>query len=103
MPSPPWNERADRKSTRLNSSHLRISYAVFFLKKTHQMSLLNWYSSDDGRGGRRQRDETGGQPLGRASAGVATRTIQWHAQLQGPHDTPEESGVPGTPASGTGS
>src|SRR5256885_8855425 len=27
-----WNE-ADRKSTRLNSSHLVISYAVFCLKK----------------------------------------------------------------------
>src|SRR5690554_7616819 len=26
-------ERADRKSTRLNSSHVRISYAVFCLKK----------------------------------------------------------------------
>src|SRR6202171_6633263 len=26
-------EHADRKSTRLNSSHLAISYAVFFLKK----------------------------------------------------------------------
>src|SRR6202521_4508914 len=25
----------DRKSTRLNSSHLRISYAVFCLKKKH--------------------------------------------------------------------
>src|SRR5690554_7652583 len=25
-------ERLDRKSTRLNSSHVRISYAVFFLK-----------------------------------------------------------------------
>src|SRR3989442_4119360 len=25
--------REDRKSTRLNSSHVRISYAVFFLKK----------------------------------------------------------------------
>src|SRR3989442_7706140 len=31
-PSPPSNER-DRKSTRLNSSHVRISYAVFCLKK----------------------------------------------------------------------
>src|SRR5690625_5395940 len=37
----PWNrthvfwgdERADRKSTRLNSSHVAISYAVFCLKK----------------------------------------------------------------------
>src|SRR6202522_3460681 len=27
--------RRDRKSTRLNSSHLRISYAVFCLKKKH--------------------------------------------------------------------
>src|SRR3989442_9346680 len=27
-------ERVDRKSTRLNSSHVRISYAVFCLKKT---------------------------------------------------------------------
>src|SRR5258705_5126551 len=29
----------DRKSTRLNSSHLGISYAVFFLKKKNQQSL----------------------------------------------------------------
>src|SRR5690606_41860733 len=27
------DERADRKSTRLNSSHVKISYAVFCLKK----------------------------------------------------------------------
>src|SRR5256885_13046807 len=31
-----WNKELDRKSTRLNSSHLVISYAVFCLKKkTH--------------------------------------------------------------------
>src|SRR5690606_40232749 len=29
----PTNERGDRKSTRLNSSHVKISYAVFCLKK----------------------------------------------------------------------
>src|SRR5262245_63925705 len=29
-------DRADRKSTRLNSSHLGISYAVFCLKKKKQ-------------------------------------------------------------------
>src|SRR5256885_3469789 len=29
----PWAPRLDRKSTRLNSSHLVISYAVFCLKK----------------------------------------------------------------------
>src|SRR2546427_6999722 len=34
-PKPAWNEAAvgDRKSTRLNSSHSQISYAVFCLKK----------------------------------------------------------------------
>src|SRR5256885_8529238 len=34
----------DRKSTRLNSSHLVISYAVFCLKKKKQMcTALNFY------------------------------------------------------------
>src|SRR3712207_8214509 len=35
-----WNERVvrDRKSTRLNSSHANISYAVFCLKKKKQNS-----------------------------------------------------------------
>src|SRR3989442_11985771 len=28
-----WVDRLDRESTRLNSSHVRISYAVFCLKK----------------------------------------------------------------------
>src|SRR3989442_2820739 len=32
--------RRDRKSTRLNSSHVRISYAVFCLKKKTTLSLL---------------------------------------------------------------
>src|SRR5256885_13095308 len=31
--SAPWRSVRDRKSTRLNSSHLVISYAVFCLKK----------------------------------------------------------------------
>src|SRR5436305_11034200 len=30
------HDRGDRKSTRLNSSHVRISYAVFCLKKKRQ-------------------------------------------------------------------
>src|SRR2546430_9686563 len=33
MRSPPAEQREDRKSTRLNSSHSQISYAVFCLKK----------------------------------------------------------------------
>src|SRR2546430_7085098 len=31
--------RIDRKSTRLNSSHSQISYAVFCLKKKHETSI----------------------------------------------------------------
>src|SRR5690554_7732109 len=32
-------ENSDRKSTRLNSSHVRISYAVFCLKKKKQNKM----------------------------------------------------------------
>src|SRR5436309_7002311 len=32
------DNREDRKSTRLNSSHVKISYAVFCLKKKNRMS-----------------------------------------------------------------
>src|SRR2546430_9259551 len=35
---------ADRKSTRLNSSHSQISYAVFCLKKKNHASALPAYS-----------------------------------------------------------
>src|SRR2546426_8435334 len=52
-PLPAWSShrrdralpRADRKSTRLNSSHLVISYAVFCLKKKKksEMQLLRRY------------------------------------------------------------
>src|SRR5690606_41742126 len=44
-PSPverPWEScRADRKSTRLNSSHVKISYAVFCLKKKNTIKSDN--------------------------------------------------------------
>src|SRR3712207_6848065 len=33
--------RTDRKSTRLNSSHANISYAVFCLKKKKQIQTVN--------------------------------------------------------------
>src|SRR5256885_5808283 len=36
---------ADRKSTRLNSSHLVISYAVFCLKKKNNKELLESHNS----------------------------------------------------------
>src|SRR5256885_10235848 len=34
-----WLAQADRKSTRLNSSHLVISYAVFCLKKKKESTV----------------------------------------------------------------
>src|SRR5438477_68000 len=38
-----FNER-DRKSTRLNSSHMSISYAVFCLKKKKLLTLLDIFT-----------------------------------------------------------
>src|SRR5262245_62875402 len=35
------SRRQDRKSTRLNSSHLGISYAVFCLKKKKQKKMIH--------------------------------------------------------------
>src|SRR3989442_2424874 len=44
--SAPWGaEWLDRKSTRLNSSHVRISYAVFCLKKKKIISLVSLSSN----------------------------------------------------------
>src|SRR3712207_7725043 len=37
----PGEHGPDRKSTRLNSSHANISYAVFCLKKKTRLSLLS--------------------------------------------------------------
>src|SRR2546430_7133997 len=36
-----WRLRADRKSTRLNSSHSQISYAVFCLKKKNKCETIS--------------------------------------------------------------
>src|SRR5256885_6516192 len=40
-PRSPLRTRGDRKSTRLNSSHLVISYAVFCLKKKTESARLS--------------------------------------------------------------
>src|SRR3712207_7060141 len=34
-----WSQKKDRKSTRLNSSHANISYAVFCLKKNNDRHI----------------------------------------------------------------
>src|SRR5262245_62503452 len=41
VPPPHRQEPGDRKSTRLNSSHLGISYAVFCLKKKKRQQKSN--------------------------------------------------------------
>src|SRR5437773_9188406 len=38
-----WDMRLDRKSTRLNSSHITISYAVFCLKKKKKTTKTKHY------------------------------------------------------------
>src|SRR6516162_9382625 len=40
--------RSDRKSTRLNSSHLVISYAVFCLKKKNRLLVITVTYSNSG-------------------------------------------------------
>src|SRR5436309_6369762 len=60
------NVRGDRKSTRLNSSHVKISYAVFCLKKkTEQHSIME--PPPRGRAARasRQADRDGSATRGR--------------------------------------
>src|SRR5256885_8812385 len=42
--APPSSPRRDRKSTRLNSSHLVISYAVFCLKKKKILAVSDMAS-----------------------------------------------------------
>src|SRR5690349_22193155 len=39
--------QGDRKSTRLNSSHVEISYAVFCLKKKKNKASIKRYTTDD--------------------------------------------------------
>src|SRR5436305_14866296 len=41
---PPRSREIDRKSTRLNSSHVRISYAVFCLKKKKKKKPKKHYT-----------------------------------------------------------
>src|SRR2546430_13590430 len=40
--------KRDRKSTRLNSSHSQISYAVFCLKKKNNNNILSYHSNLSG-------------------------------------------------------
>src|SRR3989442_9104384 len=43
------SNKGDRKSTRLNSSHVRISYAVFCLKKKKHLLIRNVLTQPHGQ------------------------------------------------------
>src|SRR5437660_117838 len=47
-PRPRSMRRRDRKSTRLNSSHVAISYAVFCLKKKNKHSVPRFFVPEHG-------------------------------------------------------
>src|SRR6266496_6253333 len=47
LPGDPPPRRGDRKSTRLNSSHVEISYAVFCLKKKKQTKNIYLYRQNN--------------------------------------------------------
>src|SRR5256885_8313896 len=53
--------RGDRKSTRLNSSHLVISYAVFCLKKKKTRESLSIFNRPQIKSGIQQRSQSASQ------------------------------------------
>src|SRR6266480_4068166 len=65
---------ADRKSTRLNSSHMSISYAVFCLKKK---IVLVHDAVDPERPDRRAAQRREQQPAQRIAQRVAIAPLQW--------------------------
>src|SRR2546430_10109732 len=74
----------DRKSTRLNSSHSQISYAVFCLKKKNQLARDCWPAGNRARspGGVNRRERVGEEPRpgvarcrGSLSPPVSTDTV----------------------------
>src|SRR5690242_21579324 len=67
-----WNSRGwpDRKSTRLNSSHMSISYAVFCLKKKNNNTKILSVARNLGNEGRSLTILSKDRPIrGQASAG----------------------------------
>src|SRR2546421_1380164 len=48
---------SDRKSTRLNSSHDQISYAVFCLKKKKKIQKINRYSKNNHENAKQEREQ----------------------------------------------
>src|SRR3712207_8530894 len=57
LPEPAEEQAADRKSTRLNSSHANISYAVFCLKKKKSSGLTHDFDPKTPTGQNRATEE----------------------------------------------
>src|SRR3954449_4991717 len=83
MPSSGCQTCADRKSTRLNSSHTLISYAVFCLKKKKIEAAGR---NDRGQVGQRHPPHTGGRR--------ARGTPRPHGKRQGGAALPPDPGFP---------
>src|SRR3954467_2318186 len=71
--------RSDRKSTRLNSSHTIISYAVFCLKKKKRTIRSSGGRADPGLTHGRPRARSAHGPARRAARGV----LWWPARSPG--------------------
>src|SRR5438067_2944347 len=69
----------DRKSTRLNSSHVSISYAVFCLKKKTTKDLVERYGRERVFGTPLSEDAMAGAAVGMALAGL--RPIHVHIRM----------------------
>src|SRR5207245_4580554 len=70
------NRAADRKSTRLNSSHGSISYAVFCLKKKGERDRLQTAEEDERQAIRLNMDAIRTAPIPRWSMGRKTERCQ---------------------------
>src|SRR5690554_5299571 len=77
----PWRRSTDRKSTRLNSSHVRISYAVFCLNRTPptQISTLSLHDALP------ICPHLSSQPLRRANPGQVGKSLVDTVHLQRRH------------------
>src|SRR5690625_6157571 len=71
----------DRKSTRLNSSHVAISYAVFCLKKKKTPSLNAFYKEDifQGVAKRTVRDESVIEAANTCTKATSIEYVAMHA------------------------
>src|SRR5437667_3389291 len=76
-----WSRRhrSDRKSTRLNSSHITISYAVFCLKKKNKEKESAYNRGSTAGRGKWIRAGVPGAADGRTQRVIGVMTMRWRA------------------------